>query len=65
LNSLYNSIHYNFLFVNNKFFIKQKTPLTWDGILIKKLGRYTNCKHCIEVDLILMHNQKGSRLRRV
>jgi hypothetical protein len=31
----------------------------------KKLGRYTNCKHCIEVDLILMHNQKGLRLGRV
>jgi hypothetical protein len=26
----------------------------------KKFGRYTNCKHCIEVDLILMHNQKFS-----
>jgi hypothetical protein len=31
----------------------------------KKLGRYTNCKYCIEVDLILMYNQKGSRLGRV
>jgi hypothetical protein len=29
------------------------------GILRKKLGRYTNCKHCIAVDLILKHNQKG------
>ena len=25
----------------------------------KKLERYTNCKHCIVVDLILKHSQKG------
>ena len=28
-------------------------------------GLYTNWKHCIAVDLILKHNQKGSRLGRV
>jgi hypothetical protein len=35
--------------------------VTWDGI-IKKTFR---TKHCIIVDLILKHNQKGSRLGRV
>ena len=35
------------------------------GILRKKLGRNTNCKHCIAVDLILKHNQKGTMLGRV
>ena len=34
------------------------------GILTENLGRYKNCKHwqchCIAVDLILKHNQKGS-----
>jgi hypothetical protein len=35
------------------------------GILRTKLGQYTNCKHCIAVDLILKHNQKGSMLGRV
>ena len=34
-------------------------------ILRKKLGRYTNCKQCIAVDLILKHDQNGSRLVRV
>ena len=34
-------------------------------ILRKKIGRYTNCKHCIAVDLLLNHNQKGSRWGRV
>ena len=37
----------------------------WDGNIKKKLGRYTICKHCIAVDLILKHNQKGSMLGRV
>jgi len=35
------------------------------GIIRQKLGQYTNCKHCIAVDLILKHNQKGSLLGRV
>ena len=35
------------------------------GILRKKLRRYTDCKHCFAVDLILKHNQKGSMLGRV
>ena len=34
-------------------------------ILRKKLEQYTNYKHCIAVDLILKHNQKGSMLGRV
>jgi len=34
-------------------------------ILRKKLGRYSKCKHCIAVDLILKHNQRGYRLGRV
>ena len=29
------------------------------GILRTKLGQYTNCKHCIAVDLILKYNQKS------
>jgi len=33
--------------------------VTWDGNIKKKLERYTNCKHCIAVDLILKHKQKG------
>ena len=35
------------------------------GILRNNLGRYTNCKHCNSVDLILKHNQKGLKLGRV
>ena len=34
-------------------------------MLRKKLGRYTNCKHCIAIDLILKHNQKVTMLGRV
>jgi hypothetical protein len=34
--------------------------ITWDeNIKGEKLGQYTNCKHCIAVDLILKYNQKG------
>jgi len=35
--------------------------VTWDGICRQTLGRYTNCKYCIAIDLILKHNQKGSK----
>ena len=35
--------------------------VTWDGY-IKTIY---NCKHCIAVDLILKHNQKGTVLGRV
>ena len=35
------------------------------GILRKIIGRYTNCKHYIAVDLISKHNRKGFRLGRV
>ena len=34
------------------------------GILRKQLRRNTNCKHCIAVDMILKHNQKGLSLGR-
>ena len=30
----------------------------------KKIGRYTNCKHCLAIDLILKHNQKVTMLGR-
>jgi hypothetical protein len=34
--------------------------VSWDGHIKKeKIGRYTNCNHCIAVDLISKHNQKG------
>jgi hypothetical protein len=37
--------------------------VTWDGNIKKKLERYTNCKHCIAVDLILKHKHMiGRRL---
>jgi hypothetical protein len=39
--------------------------VSWDAHINKKLRRYANCKHCIAVHLILKHNQKGSKLRRV
>jgi hypothetical protein len=39
--------------------------VAWDGNIKKTLGRYTNGKHCLAVDLILKHNQKGSRFGRV
>jgi len=40
--------------------------VSWDGNIKKNnLRRYTNCRHCIPVDLILKHKQKGSRLGRV
>jgi hypothetical protein len=35
------------------------------GILRKKIKTIYNCKHCIAVDLILKHNQKGTMLGRV
>jgi hypothetical protein len=33
--------------------------VTWDGSIKKKIRTIYNCKHCIAVDLILKHNQKG------
>jgi hypothetical protein len=34
--------------------------VSWDGNIKKeKIGRYISCKHCIAVDLISKHNQKG------
>ena len=40
--------------------------VSWDGHIKKeKIGRYTNCNHCIAVDLISKHNQKGTMLGRV
>ena len=42
-----------------------KCNMGWEYILRKQLGRYTNWRHCIAVDLILKHNHKGSRLGRV
>jgi hypothetical protein len=39
--------------------------VTWDGNIKKKIRTIYNCKHCIAVDLILKHNQKGSMLGRV
>ena len=33
--------------------------VTWMGILRKQLGRYTNCKPCIAVDLILAKRALG------
>ena len=38
---------------------------SWDVDIKNNLGRYTNWKHCIVIDLILKHNQKGSRLGRI
>jgi hypothetical protein len=35
---------------------------TWDGNIKKKIRTIYNCKHCIAVDLILKHNQKGTML---
>jgi hypothetical protein len=46
-------------------FVLWKCNMGIKGILRKKLGRYTNCKHCIAVDLILKHYQKGMMLVRV
>ena len=39
--------------------------VTWDGNIKEKTsGRYTNCKHCIVVDLILKYSQNDSKLGR-
>ena len=39
--------------------------ITWDGNIKKKTsGRYTHCKDCIAVDLILKYSQNHSKLRR-
>ena len=46
----------------NSCFMKRQHRM---GVLRKNLGRYTNCKHCIAVDLIFKHNQKDSKLGRV
>ena len=37
----------------------------WDGNIKKNVGRYTNCKHFIAIDMILKHSLTGSRLGRV
>jgi hypothetical protein len=39
--------------------------VTWDGNIKKKIRTIYNCKHCIAVDLIIKHNQKGTMLGRV
>ena len=47
----------------NKLTLYENVP--WDGNIKKKFKTIYNCKHCITVDLILKHNQKGSMLGRV
>jgi hypothetical protein len=46
----------------NSFFYEH---VTWDGNIKKTIRTIYNWKHCIAVDLILKHKQKGTMLGRV